>query len=88
MFVDKMFKLRYKNEQNITLSVSFTYNSPICSLKIKVSLIYIFQFITFSHPSHSPRVSVQGVESLWGDCRLGVIVADLFYFAFFEDFSP
>ena len=41
-----------------------------------------------------PRVSVQGVESLWGDCRfmvyfgrLVVIVVDLCYFALFEDFS-
>ena len=38
------------------------------------------------------RVSVQGVESLWGDCRFipadwGVIVVDLCYFALFEDFS-
>ena len=48
MFVDKIFKLRYKNEQDITLSVSFTYNSPIFSLKIKVKS-YVFQFITFSH---------------------------------------
>ena len=56
MFVDKMFKLRYKNEQNITLSVSFTYNSPICSLKIKVHKSYVFQFITLSHPkAHSTR---------------------------------
>ena len=38
--------------------------------------------------SNSSRVSVQGVESLWGDCRtqvysgrLGVIVVDLCYFA-------
>ena len=45
----------------------------------------------------SPKVSLQGVDSLWGDCtfiqgqlvyssRLGVIVVDLFYFALFEDF--
>ena len=33
------------------------------------------------------RVSVQGVESLWSNCRLGVIVVDLCYFALFEDFS-
>ena len=38
------------------------------------------------------RVSVQGVDSLWGDCRFipavwGVIVVDLCYFALFEDFS-
>ena len=34
-------------------------------------------------------VSVQGVESLWGDCRFfpGGIVVDLCYFALFEDFS-
>ena len=39
------------------------------------------------------RDSVQGVESLWGDCRFipadcGVLVVDLCYFALFEDFSP
>ena len=38
------------------------------------------------------RVSIQGVESLWGDCRFipadwGVTVVDLCYFALFEDFS-
>ena len=38
------------------------------------------------------RVSVQGVESLWDDCRfipadLGSYVIDLCYFALFEDFS-
>ena len=44
--------------------------------------------------SNSSRVSVQGVESLWGDCRtqvfsgrLGVKVVDLCYFALTEDFS-
>ena len=41
MFVDKMFKLKYKNEQTITFSVSFFYNSPIASLKIKVISIHI-----------------------------------------------
>ena len=40
MFVDKMFKLSYKNEQTITFSVSFSYNSPIVSLKIKVIHTY------------------------------------------------
>jgi hypothetical protein len=39
------------------------------------------------------RVSVQGVESLWGDCRFiqadwgSYVVVDLCYFALFEDFS-
>ena len=40
-----------------------------------------------------PRVSVQGVESLWGDCRmqiysgrLGVIVVNLCQIPLFEDF--
>ena len=39
------------------------------------------------------RVSVQGVESLWGDCRFipadwgSQYEVDLCYFALFEDFS-
>jgi hypothetical protein len=38
------------------------------------------------------KISLQGVDSLWGDCtfipcRLGIIVVDLCYFAQFEDFS-
>ena len=48
--------------------------------------------LLFSDPGGSGRVSVQEVESLWGDCRFipadwGVIVVDLCYFALFEDFS-
>ena len=40
-----------------------------------------------------PRVSVQGVKSLWGDCVFipadwgSYVVVDLCYFALFEDFS-
>ena len=43
MFVHKMYKLKYENEQTITISVSFTYNSPIFSLKIKVIFKYFFK---------------------------------------------
>ena len=50
MFVDKMFKLRYKNEQTITFSVSLTYNSPIVSLKIKVIHSYFTLDDCFSSP--------------------------------------
>ena len=32
-----------------------------------------------------PKVSLLGVESLWGDCTF--IPADLCYFALFEEFS-
>ena len=53
MFLDKIFKLRYKNEQTITLSVSFTYNSPLCSLKIKVKS-YISTSIYNVFTSRSP----------------------------------
>ena len=50
------------------------------------------RLLKFSKNSNLLRVSVQGVESLWGDCRFipadwGVIVVDLYYFALFEDFS-
>ena len=51
----------------------------------------LVQVKTLTSPcTHVIRVSVEGVESLWGDCRfgrLGVIVVDLCYFAPFEDFS-
>ena len=50
------------------------------SLEITPDLLETIQFLTYHkkiqlqwYPSHSPsqklRVSVQGVESLWGDCR-------------------
>ena len=42
--------------------------------------------------SGKSKVSLLGVDALWGDCKFipadwGVIVADLYYVALFEDFS-
>ena len=52
-----------------------------------------YHFFFFEAVSPPARVSVQGVESLWGDCRFiladwgSYVVVDLCYFAIFEDFS-
>ena len=36
MFADHLIKLNYGPDKEIPLSVSFTYNAPIFSLKVKV----------------------------------------------------
>ena len=36
MFVDRLIKLSYGPDKEIPLSVSFTYNAPVFSLKVKV----------------------------------------------------
>ena len=36
VFVDQLIKLTYGPDKTIPLSVSFTYNAPIFSLKVKV----------------------------------------------------
>ena len=57
-------------------------------VQIKVGLILSRNIKT------GTKVSLLGVDLLWGDCtfnvysgRLGVIAVDLCYFALFEDFS-
>ena len=37
MFVDQLIKLHYGPDKAIPISVSFTYNAPVMSLKVKVS---------------------------------------------------
>ena len=37
MFVDQLIKLHYGPDKTIPISVSFTYNAPVFSLKLKVS---------------------------------------------------
>ena len=49
-------------------------------------------FVQARHETMYIKVSLLGVDSLWGDCTFipadwGVIVIDLCYFAIFEDFS-
>ena len=36
MFVDQLIKLNYGPDKSIPISVSFTYNAPVFSLKVKV----------------------------------------------------
>ena len=36
MFVDQLIKLHYGPDKTIPISVSFTYNAPVFSLKVKV----------------------------------------------------
>ena len=73
-----------KNDATAMVKCSFPVSSVTVLKGQKISEAFFFSF---------PRVSVKGVESLWGDCRFiladwgSQYVVDLCYFALFKDFS-